>query len=652
MHQYSIVLLHSLGRPIICLPQMLKPRLMEFECTSRMLGDTTMPSAKMTRWPSSRLTFPAGSATITTHIEGVTGHTDGVADAAQGSGTGVSYATEEAGNDQNLVADPIHSSIDRPSPVQTDNTEGGVESGKAECCMDSACPGEGHAHLDVESQNISEISQGAAKVSSPNTAIDLSQLLPVRESSRSNESEHLKPLKSAFLKRLQFPLSTSTLDPRTAFLSPSFSAEATSWTTDQDVADSPPASLLQLVDTKNSIQALAAPPPFILSASALRPPTPNRERRCSDGFFTFASRSEVFRAMLPFRRRAFRTATPQSYHGPNSPSINSVSIEAVDENRIRDLPDTSWRRAEKPRWRKYLSAPFRRKREMCTCEAGHPSICKLHKKSPHQDSTPPRFRESLEGEPTHRLSDGSWILPKPDFSPDLESQLGQGAHANVVGESEDEIGVARPLGPENGVFAQSRRSEDINSEISELGLSNGSWHHVLRIRGGSPGGRVRFYHPQGHDAPINPWLWWFAGGRHLVRDSASITRGFLGNWRTRSARTDSGMPRGFGQEFVYTWSGGRWGSGRTRPESEGWNGMGTGSGTGMKGPTRLVAGRGGVTEPQLQGSAGARLEQCLASAPARAEAGPGDGPGDVPADEDAQVRGSLPHWVSQGGVEP
>lgn len=112
------------------------------------------------------MTFPASYATLSTYPEAVTGPDDGVADAALGSGTKVSYATEEASNNQNLVADPIHSNIDRPPTVQTENTGGAVESGKAEC------PRGGQAHPGVEPENIPKISQHVPEVLSLGAASD------------------------------------------------------------------------------------------------------------------------------------------------------------------------------------------------------------------------------------------------------------------------------------------------------------------------------------------------------------------------------------------------------------------------------------------------------------------------------------------------
>jgi hypothetical protein len=563
-----------------------------------------------------------------------TGSADATVDAVPFSQPGASGAAEEAVNDRNFAAEPSRSSVDRRSQVQTDNSEA-VESGEAKYHVELKFPAGGPSRSAIESAKMPEIPQDVSEVSSPSTAIDRSQLPPTRGKSQDNKAENPKPIEPAFSMRPVSPLSTSTFDPTTAFRSLSSSEEVTSSTANQGVADSSPASLLQVVQNDNSIQALAAPSLNDSSARALRPPLPRLERRSSDGFSTFASRSTVFREMLPFGRKLSRAPTPQFDHEPNTPTINGISV-AVDESRMRDLLVTDRRTAEKPRWQRCLNAPFKgRKRNACTCETGHPSRCRLHKKPPYHDSTPPRFCESPEGEPSNQLLDGSWILPELDFGADLERQLTQGAHAYLTDAAEDEIGVARPLGPEYGVLAQPRRSEDVISEISELDLSGGSWHHEphqqtsrisfplsspLHLRGGAR--RNRFQDPRGDNAPINPWLWWFVGGRPLARDSGPVTRGYLRDWRRRSAMTDNGVPRGFRQEFVYSLTGGRWGSGRARRMREGQ--MGTQV---SRQPLEGAAGNAGAGS-QLQGAGVAGLAPGNGAAPAGTGGVAGDGLGE------------------------
>lgn len=160
----------------------------------------------------------------------------------------------------------------------------------------------------------------------------------------------------------------------------------------------------------------------------------------------------VRRAFQWLIRNSSRKPTPEFDPRPNTAAIDGVSVERVDESRIRNLLDMKHLTTEKLGWRRFCSVlKFVRREPRCKCVIGYPSRCRFHKAA-HRESAPPDFYRNLEEDTHWQLSSSLLRLPTLDFGADLERKPTQGTHAHLVNHSQDEIGVAWPLGPEHGVL--------------------------------------------------------------------------------------------------------------------------------------------------------------------------------------------------------
>ena len=351
--------------------------------------------------------------------------------------------------------------------------------GETECKVERCIVKERPMLLNVDSTHVPEIPR---KASHSSLQVNTTSRIQLSNPGQAPQHEEVAGFSVAGLPLESQPksaLSVSTVSPRTACLSPVSSEESASSIANQAMADSPPASLLRAFADDSGFQALTAVTQLCQSLELHRPARSKAPRSSSDGFSTFASRSEVDRAMAPFGRKFSRTPRSSFDDEPHPPAIDGISVERFDESRIRDVLDNNSLTKERPRWRRLCSVPrILRKKAICTCAEEYPKRCRLHKKLPHQNPTAPRLCESPDEDRPGQRSGSLYLLPEFDFGAELTRQLVQGLHVHLVDESADEDSVAQPLGSEEGVPAQAQRIEDVVSEIPALNLSIGSWHYV------------------------------------------------------------------------------------------------------------------------------------------------------------------------------
>ena len=541
-----------------------------------------------------------------------------------------SNATEEAIDDQHVNPDSSYSSADRTYGVQTDKS-GTVRLAEVGCATHKENPIRDLPQPNVGHVGTPKIPSVVSRASPPNPAVAKSQLIRTEEVSQHEEKERPGSIEAAVPIGPASSQASSSLDPIIAFNSQITSREATSTTAHKDVVDSPPASLFKDCQNDGDAQLLLAPPRTDHSTRSRRSPSSGPESSSSYGFTGFASRAEIHRAFPHFRRLWSRTPTPDFDYMPQNMSTDGNPVEADENLSARDQQDGEHSMTEKPLSRtSRIFQKFQKTKSRCASSIEDWKRRKFHKETSGYDSSlsePSVYPE--RSSPDQRLS-SSLILPNLDFGADLGTQRRRNRHASLVAESEYEVGIARPLGPEEEILAPLNYSEHRASQISELDVLNGSWQYLSQqelpptplrrqavdahpadhseeqigvtrplgpeevvltpqkrsgditseiseatpatnnrlylphLRGGARRHRDRFFNPRGDDAPINAWLWWFAGGRPLAGDSAPITRGFLRDWRRGSNAMESGISRSFGQEFMYTMSDGRWVSGRAR----------------------------------------------------------------------------------------
>ena len=493
-----------------------------------------------------------------------------------------SNATEEAIDDQHVVPYSSYLSADRKSGVQTDNS-GTVGLAEAGCAMPKENPTRDLSQANVGSAGTPKIPSVVSRASPSNAAVAQSQLIPIAEVSQHEEGEPAS-IEAAVPMRSASSQANSSLDPTIAFNSRITSEEATSTTAYRDVVNSPPASRIKAFQNDSDTQSLLVPPRTDDSTQGRRSVSSGPESKSSYGFTGFASRFEIHRAFPHFRRLWSRTPTPDFDYRPQKLSLDGNPVEADKNAGAQDQQDGENSTTGRPLSRiSRILQNFQRTKSKCASSIEDWNRPKRRKETSGYDSTLSEPFVNPERSSLDRSLSSSVVLPALDFGAAFQAQRTQNGRedflsvsgreigvarplgheegvlarlngvedqASQISEldnsnsswqhlsqqhlsptplrrqaidthpadhSEEQIGVARPLGPEEGANAPQRRSGDATSETLEPASASDSWHYVPHLRGGARRDRERFFDHRGDDATIKPWLWWFAGGRPLAR---------------------------------------------------------------------------------------------------------------------------------------